>query len=111
MFPFISKTVQLLDVRLPKANIKLVQFIYRMPRARLGNGNHQYGVSLGDLLTARPAGLEEQEAWAVLCQAVQALQDLFLSGKTAAYVDCNHYSFLASVTGSFCQVNIFYQIF
>lgn len=53
-----------------------------MPQARLGNGGHQYGVSLADLLTARPAGLEEHEAWALLCQAVQALQDLFLSGKS-----------------------------
>ncbi|KAF5300403.1 hypothetical protein FQA39_LY02202 [Lamprigera yunnana] len=37
------------------------------------------GVSLGDFLTAKPTGLTEIETWAILCQAVQALQDLFLS--------------------------------
>lgn len=37
--------------------------------------------SLADFLTARPSGLTEPESWAVLCQAIQTLQDLFLSGK------------------------------
>ncbi|CAG9854919.1 unnamed protein product [Phyllotreta striolata] len=43
------------------------------------NGSGNGRPSLADFLTARPSGLEESESWAVLCQAVQALQDLFLS--------------------------------
>lgn len=37
-------------------------------------------VSLAEVVAARPQGITEQETWALLCQAVQALQDLFLSG-------------------------------
>lgn len=90
-----------------------MQFIYRMPRARLGNGGDQYGVSLGDLLTARPVGLEEHEAWAVLCQAVQALQDLFLSGKVVVYVHCNNFFLISTITtiiqcGNFCCTVLLY---
>ncbi|KAK5649235.1 hypothetical protein RI129_000264 [Pyrocoelia pectoralis] len=51
-----------------------------MRRADLVSGNTvKPGVSLADFLSARPTGLTEAETWAILCQAVQALQDLFLS--------------------------------
>lgn len=65
-----------------------------MPRARLISGNRlRSGVSLADFLTARPTGLIESEAWAILCQSVQALQDLFLSGKSKHFL-FNRLSFL-----------------
>lgn len=38
-------------------------------------------VSLAEVLAVRPSGLSDMEAWALLCQATQALQDLFLSGE------------------------------
>ncbi|XP_031358512.1 uncharacterized protein LOC116182151 [Photinus pyralis] len=51
-----------------------------MRRGDLVSGNSvKPGVSLADFLSARPTGLTEGETWAILCQAVQALQDLFLS--------------------------------
>lgn len=38
-------------------------------------------VVAGDVLTLRGTGLAAAETWALLCQAAQALQDLFLSSK------------------------------
>lgn len=39
-------------------------------------------VVAGDVLTLRGTGLAAAETWALLCQAAQALQDLFLSSKS-----------------------------
>lgn len=44
-------------------------------------GGPGLAVVAGDILTLRGTGLAAAETWALLCQAAQALQDLFLSSK------------------------------
>ena len=39
-------------------------------------------VTLADVLVLRDSGLTGSETWSLLCQATQALQDIFLSSKS-----------------------------
>jgi hypothetical protein len=44
-------------------------------------GGAAAAVTVADVLELRSAGLTVPETWSLLCQATQALQDLFLSSK------------------------------
>jgi len=53
--------------------------VRRMPTDVTGGPG--LAVVAGDVLALRGTGLAAAETWALLCQAAQALQDLFLSSK------------------------------
>lgn len=44
-------------------------------------GGAAAAVTVADVLELRSTGLTVSETWSLLCQATQALQDLFLSSK------------------------------
>lgn len=51
-----------------------------LARNRTSSVRNANFVLLTDVLKIKPNGLTQVEGWALLCQSVQALQDLFLSG-------------------------------
>lgn len=59
--------------------IKNIFLVYRMLTDVTGGPG--FAVVAGDVLALRGTGLAAAETWALLCQAAQALQDLFLSSK------------------------------